>query len=154
MQLFAFNLTTDSETPTWILILIILTGAAFFTSFLFWLIFRQMRKSRELLHLERMKSLEMGRSIGPSEAEKCQSKYLHNVFWICFWIGAVVPIAATSAASSVMIQTKVQEFGIVLAVWICVAVISIASVVCGTALMISSRDWASKGNRADSSQGA
>jgi hypothetical protein len=62
---------------------------------------------------------------------------------------AGVPIAATSAASSVMIQSKLQEFGIILAIWICVPVISIASVGCGTALMISSRGWASRGNKAD-----
>lgn len=154
MQLFAFDttLSTQPELPSWILVLAILAGVLVFASFLFWLIFRQTTKNRELLHLERMKSLEMGRSIGPSEAEKCQSKYLHNVFWICFWVGAGVPIAATSAASSVMIQSKLQEFGIILAIWICVAVISITSVVCGTALMISSRDWASKGNKADNSQ--
>jgi hypothetical protein len=124
--------------------------ALLFAGFLSWLIVRQVAKSRELSHLERMKALELGQAIGPSEpskpseAEKCQGKYLHNVFWICFWLGAGVPIAATSAASSVMIQTNLHEFSIIVAIWICVAVISVASVVCAAILMISSRHWSSK----------
>ncbi len=155
MHLFAFDLGPPVEPalPTWILVIAIATIVLLFALCLFWLMFRQMAKSRELVHLERLKALEMGRAIGPSEAEKCQSKYLHNVFWICFWIGAGVPIAATSAASSVMIQTKPQEFSIILAICICVAVISVASVVCATVLMISGRYGSSEAGKSTSESG-
>jgi hypothetical protein len=105
----------------------------------------------EVRHLERMKALEMGPATGPSDAEVRQDKYQHNVFWICFWIGAGVPIAATSAASSVQIQNNLQEFRIALAIWICVAIIAVASVVCATVLMISSRQRSSKNDK-DSSE--
>jgi hypothetical protein len=144
---------TEAAFPTWIFVIAIVAIALLFIGFLSWLGIRQAAKSRELSHLERMKAIELGQATGPSEAEKCQNKYLHNVFWICFWIGAVVPIAATSAACSVMIQTHVQDFGIVLAIWICIAVMSVASVVCATALMISSRHWSSKGDKNASGNG-
>ena len=149
MQLFAAQLPlfAEGEFPTWIFVIAIVTIALLFVGFLSWLIFRQAAKSRDLSHLERMKALELGKATGPSEAEKCQGKYLHNVFWIAFWIGAVVPMAASSAASSVMIQTNLQEFRIILAMWICVAVISVASVVCATILMIPSRHWSTKGEK-------
>jgi hypothetical protein len=155
MYLFAFDLGPPVEPtlPTWVLVISVTSIALLFVVCLLWLILRQMAKSRELSHLESMKALEMGRAIGPSEAEKCQSKYLHNVFWICFWIGAGVPIAATSAASSVLIQTKPQDFGIILAICICVAVISVASVVCATVLMISGRYGSSKSSGSASEGG-
>jgi hypothetical protein len=155
MQLFAFDLALPNEPalPTWVLVMAITAIALLFVICLIWLILRQATKNRELSHLERMKALEMGRPIGPSEAEKCQSKYLHNVFWICFWIGAGVPIAATSAASSVMIQTKPQDFSIILAICICVAAISVASVICATVLMISGRYGSAKAGERGSESG-
>lgn len=149
MQLLAFQdaHAIQAEYPTWVFIVATVAIALLFVGFFFWLIFRQVARSRELSHLERMKALELGQPTEPSEAEKSQNKYLHNAFWICFWIGAGVPIAAASAASSVMIQTNLHEFSIILAIWICVAVISVASVVCATTLMISSRHWSTKEGR-------
>lgn len=152
MQLFAFQAIPppEAESSMWLFIIAIVAIALLFVGILFWLIFRQVAKSREFSHLERMKALELGQPAGPTEAEKCQDKYLHNVFWISFWIGAGVPIAAASAASSVMIQTHLQDFGIILSIWLCVAIISVASVVCATALMISSRNWSSKRDKESS----
>jgi hypothetical protein len=46
-----------------------------------------------------------------------------------------------------MIQTGIHEFRIVLAIWICVAIISVASVVCATILVMSSRRWSPKGEK-------
>jgi hypothetical protein len=129
------------EVPTWIQVTAMIAIVLLFAAFLFLLIIKQVAKSREFSHLERMKAFELGQNTSPSEVENSQHKYLHNVFWICFWLAAGVPIAATSAASSVMIQTHLQDFGIILAIWICVAVMSVASVVCATVLMVSSRRW-------------
>ena len=156
MQLFAFQENAHlpiADVPIWVFI-VASAAIAFllFAVFLFWLIFRQVAKSREMTHLERMKALEVGQPIGPSEAEKCQAKYLHNIFWISFWIGAVVPVAATSAVSSVMVQVGLHDFAIILTMWICVAIISVASVICATVAMISSRHWAKKSDKSDSGQ--
>jgi len=156
MPLFAFQdfPAADAEFPPWILVIAIVTIGLLFAGFALWLIVKQAAKSREMSHLERMKVIESGQPIGPSEAEKCQAKYLHNVFWICFWVGAGVPIAATSAVTSVMIQTKLQDFFILRAIWICVAVISTASVICATALMVASGHWATKGQKKSSGNGS
>ena len=156
MQLFAFQENAHpaiADLPIWVFIVASASIALLlFAIFLFWLIFRQVAKSREMAHLERMKALEVGQPIGPSEAEKCQAKYLHNIFWISFWIGAVVPVAATSAVGSVMVQVGLHDFAIILAMWICVAIISVASVICGTTAMISSRHWSKRGDKDDSGQ--
>jgi uncharacterized membrane protein len=146
MRLFAFQapIEVDLHGPWPIAISLVLVGLLFVV-FVLWLVLRFAAKGRELRHLERMKTLEGGQPIGPSEADKCRSRYLNNVFWVCFWIGAVVPIAATSAASSVMIHTSFY-FGIMLAIWICVAVLSIVCVICATTLMIAGRRWSTKGD--------
>ncbi len=138
--------------PPWIIAIAVilaviatLTILLLFVGFVLSLISRQVAKSREFRHQERMKALEMGQAIGPTEADKCQKTYLSNVFAISFFIGAGVPIAVTVAASAVMIHQNLDGLGILLAIWICVVAISISSVVCATILMISSRNWSSKG---------
>ncbi len=138
------------ELPTSAFVITLVSVSLLFVGFFLWLVFRQVAKSRELSHLERMKALELGKSIEPSDAETGRGKYLHNAFWICFWIGAGVPMAATSSASSIMIKTELQEFRTILAIWICVAVISVFSLVCATALMISCRQW---GHRTSADKG-
>ena len=98
-----------------------------------------MAKSQEYAHLERLKALETGQPAMSAESDARphgpREKLLHSTFWIAFWIGAGVPIAATWGASSVMIQTKLTEFRLILTIWICVAVVSVASVICATILM-------------------
>ncbi len=164
-----------NEIPTGVFVVAIVVSVLLVIGILSWLGIRQASRNRELSHLERMKALETGQATGPSEAEVRhlermkaletgqatspsetevrQDKYQHNVFWICFWIGAGVPIAATSAASSVQIQNNLQEFRIVLAIWICVAIVAVASVVCATTLMISSRQRSSKRDNDSSGDG-
>jgi hypothetical protein len=106
---------------------------------LFWALFRHSRRNRELLHTERMKALELGQPASFSEPDKLQEKYAHNAFWIAFWVGAGVPMVAAGAAAQVMTQANVHELGLTLAIWGGVAVISIASVICATVLMVSAR---------------
>ncbi len=103
------------------------------------MLMRHSRKSRELLHTERMKALELGQPASFSDPDKLQEKYAYSTFWIAFWIGAGVPAAAAWAAAYVMIQPQLQELGIVIAMWSSVAVVSIASVICATVLMVSAR---------------
>lgn len=142
MHLFAFQDAPAAEfPPPWIFAAAIVSISLIFVLVFVGMILRQAARNREFVHLERMKALEQGQRLEPTETENIQSKYLHNIFWIAFWIGAVVPTAATSAASSIMIQTNLNEFRIILAIWICVAVIAVASVSSATSLMISTKNW-------------
>jgi len=114
---------------------------------LVWMLMRHSRKNRELLHKERMKALELGQPASFSEPDKLQEKYAYNAFWIAFWIGAGVPAATAWAAAYAMIQLHLQELGIAIAMWSSVAVVSIASVVCATVLMVSARRVPVSGER-------
>jgi hypothetical protein len=122
---------------------------------LIWAVMRHSRRNRELLHTERMRALELGQPASFSEPDKLQEKYAHNAFWIAFWVGAGVPMVAAGAAAQVMTQANVHELGLTLAIWGGVAVISIASVVCATVLMVSARrvGWHAERNVARSSVG-
>jgi len=155
MQLLAlqFSIPEDFDYLIGAFIAAITIVALLFAGFFFWLIMRHAAKGRELTHLEKMKALELGRTTGPSSAERYQNKYLHNIFWICFWIGAVVPLSACSAASSVMVKMELQNFAVILSIWICVAVVSVASVICATVLMISGRNRTSNATLSSSENG-
>jgi hypothetical protein len=106
---------------------------------LVWMLMRHSRKNRELLHMERMKALEMGQPAGLSEPDKLQEKYAYNAFWIAFWVGAGVPAAAVWAAAYATTQPNGQEMAIAIAIWSSVTAVSIPSVVCATVLMVSAR---------------
>ena len=114
-------------------------GIALLAIAIVWISLRHFRKQREILHLERMKALEVGQSPTFFDPDKQQSKQLHNTFYIAFWIGGAVPIAAVSGATYVMTEAGSQPTGIILAVWISAAVIGVAGVVCATVLMVKSR---------------
>jgi hypothetical protein len=122
-------------------------GVFLFGLIVLWSVMRHLRRSRELLHTERLRALEVGQSPGFSDPEEGQKRYAHNIFWIAFWVGAGVPMAAASAAASVTNQEKVSQFGLMLAMWISVAVISVASVICATVLMVKARSAASHGEK-------
>jgi hypothetical protein len=108
-------------------------------------IFRHIRSSRQLLHAERMRSLEAGFPLEAPEEAKLQSKYQHNAFWISFWMVFTVPAAALSAASA-STQTN-ATLALPIVIWIVAGSVGIAAVVCAAVLMISSR-----GRRADGKQ--
>ncbi len=139
MNLFA-EIELPAQMPMWVVVISIVAVSLLFAAYFFWLVFSHAAKNRQFSHLERMKALEVGKPIEEAEPEGRSNKYLHNAFWIAFWIGAAVPISAMSAASSIMIQGQVKEFSLVLAIWICVAVISAFGVVSATALMARCRN--------------
>ena len=65
-----------------------------------WFVVRAVRHDRDLAHQERLRAIEQGMSPASLESER---KYHHNVFWIAFWIGAAVPVAAIlTVANTVM----------------------------------------------------
>jgi hypothetical protein len=123
----------------WLFTIVIVVVGSLFVASIFWLLMRYAAKSREFSHQERMKALELGKIPADPEAEGVQDQYASSAFWIAFWIGIGVPVAATSAATSVIVQASLHDFPIVLAIWICVAVICLGSVISAAALVATSR---------------
>lgn len=100
---------------------------------------RHARTNRELLHAERMRAIEAGMPWQDSEAEsdKPGAKFMHNAFWISFWLVVSVPGAAFSGVSS---GTKyVDQPAIAIIAWIAAALVSIAAVAGAATLMIYAR---------------
>ena len=97
---------------------------------------RYARASRELLHTERVRAIEAGLLWEEPESAKAGAKFMHNAFWISFWVVVTVPGAAFSAASAVATEFHVA---IGIAAWSAAAVASVAAVVCATTLMIYAR---------------
>lgn len=124
---------------TEILVGLIVAGSFLFFLIVFWTIMRHVRRSREFAHAERMKAIEVGQPLVAPELDRSRERYVHNTFWIAFWLGAAVPISALGAASSTTVQGHVHDIGLLLAIWICVALVGVASVTCATVLMVSSR---------------
>lgn len=121
-----------------LLIAILLPAAtlAFVTAILV-LAFRHVRFTREKLHAERLKMIEAGYPLEEPESTQRRQKYMHNAFWISFWMVFGVPSAAFSAAASV--SDRLGHSGFLLAIWIGASLASIAAVVCAAVLMMSSR---------------
>ncbi len=109
---------------------------------------RHARVKRELLHAERIRAIEAGLpwqepesapKVAPQVSEKHKSpgaKFMHNAYWISFWVVVTVPGVAFSAASAV---TTEFHIAIGIAAWGAAALASVAAVVCVTTLMIYSR---------------
>jgi hypothetical protein len=106
--------------------------------YFFVLLFRHLGSVRKLTHAERMKTLEAGFPLEPAEAMKTHAKFMHNAFWISFWLVFSVPAAALSAASTA--TAKVSGSPILIGIiWSGGAAASIAAVVSATVLMLSTR---------------
>ena len=101
---------------------------------------RYARSNREMLHAERLRAIEAGlpwqEPESVSESAQPGAKFMHNAFWISFWVVVTVPGAAFSAASAV---TTEFHIAIGIAAWSAAAVASVAAVVCATTLMIYAR---------------
>src|SRR5262245_18110901 len=96
------------------------------------------RASRELLHTERMRSVELGHPLDEPGSVKAIDKHIHNAFWISFWMVVAVPSAAFSSAASATKAADIQA-GLAIVIWLFAAAASMTSVVCATVLMIHSR---------------
>ena len=113
-------------------------GVVLFAIVLLVLLLRHTRANRELLHTERLRSIEAGFPLEPPDPMKIQNAYMHNAFWISFWIVFGVPGAAFSGAVA---ATKAVGGSLpsVIVIWIGASAASIAAVVTATILMIHSR---------------
>lgn len=98
---------------------------------------RHLRFTREKLHAERLKMIEAGYPLEEAESTKRRQQYMHNAFWISFWMVALVPSAAFSAAATATDRRELA--GYIIAIWIGASAASVAAVVCAAVLMICSR---------------
>lgn len=135
MLLAESGLLTTSQ--AWVAILSVAVVVLFINALFLVLLFRHVWSSRQLLHAERMRSLEAGFPIEAPEEAKLQAKFQHNAFWISFWMVFTVPTAALSAASASS-QTH-PSLALSIVIWLSAAAVGIAAVVCAAVLMISSR---------------
>ncbi|WP_425616759.1 hypothetical protein NA78x_000414 [Anatilimnocola sp. NA78] len=125
---------TDISNPIWPTVAIAVGATLICLVGFLLLLFRQIRVSRQLLHTERIRSLEAGIPIEPAEGARMQAKFLHNAFWISFWLVFGVPSAAFSAASTATPSSKTLALSIV--IWVAATVASTAAVICAIILMI------------------
>ncbi len=122
----------------WITILAILGGCTIVVTIVV-LSLRHARAVRELSHAERIRAIEAGLPWEEPESAQAGAKFMHNAFWISFWVVVTVPGAAFSAASAVTKEFHVDQLAIGIAAWSAAALASVAAVVCATTLMVYSR---------------
>ena len=101
------------------------------------LLLRHLRFTREKVHTERLNMIEAGYPLEEAESTKRRQQYMHNAFWISFWMVFLVPSAAFSAAATATDRRELA--GYIIAIWIGASAASIAAVVCAAVLMICSR---------------
>jgi hypothetical protein len=99
--------------------------------------FRHARRNREMLHEERLMAVKHGHPL--EEPNSSYAKFMHNAFWISFWMVALVPPAAFSAAASAT-ESGERPLSFTVVVWLLAGAGSIAAVVCATVLMLASRN--------------
>ena len=128
------NLSIDYT--LWIAILVPAAFCALLVLFIV-LLLRHLRFTREKLHAERLKMIDAGYPLEEAESTKRRQQYMHNAFWISFWMVFLVPSAAFFAAATATDRRELA--GYIIAIWIGASAASIAAVVCAAVLMICSR---------------
>lgn len=94
------------------------------------------RRSREMAHSERLKAFECGQAL--EEPNSPRAKFVHNAFWISFWLVALVPYAAFSAAASATVGDE-HSVAFAIAVWICASLAALGAVAGAVVLMLAAR---------------
>lgn len=95
--------------------------------FAIWSTGRQQARKRELEHLERMRALELGRTFPQDEPVLSSPK-----------VGPIIAIVVPSVAF-ISAGSATQGAGYEETIWIATAMVGTAAVICGTALVATSR---------------
>lgn len=104
-----------------------------------WLISRSFRHSRQLLHAERMKSLERDGTWGDPNQNGPLKSYVTGSFWLSFWLvlfGCVAPFAAIALVGGFRDS---QSVATPIVAWSAASAASIAAAVCATVIMGNAR---------------
>jgi hypothetical protein len=81
--------------------------------------------------------IDAGYPLEEAESTKRRQQYMHNAFWISFWMVFLVPSAAFSAAATATDRRELA--GYIIAIWVSASAASVAAVICAAILMICSR---------------
>ena len=103
------------------------------------IVMKYVRRSRELLHAERLKSIDAGLPWQNPGIGAIENKFMHNAFWISLWMVAIGCGASFSSVSAAMSEPTFEDTRIATVAWCCAALASIAAVICATLLMLKSR---------------
>ena len=98
-----------------------------------WLGLRHARYRRQLQHEERLRAIDAGFALDDGQPQKNEIRYQHNAFWISFWIGGAVPIAAVISAGQAV--AGVDNLAAILSISIGAACIGLGGVISATVLM-------------------
>lgn len=100
---------------------------------------RYARQSREMLHHERLKSTEAGLPWQDEGAETVDKRFMHNAFWISFWMIVIGCASPFTVVASAMDKSPFKEPSVAAMAWICAASASVGTAICATILMLKSR---------------
>jgi len=126
-------------TPYILIVPVIVFGLLAVGTVVLVLAFRQMKRSRELLHTERLKAFEAGAQWQEPGTETNEKKQMHNAFWIAFWMVVVGCYAPFAAVSSLVDELQSLHTSVAVVSWISAAAASIAAATCATVLVVRSR---------------
>lgn len=104
-----------------------------------WLVSRSFRYSRQLLHAERMKSLERDGTWGDPNQNGPVKSYVTGSFWLSFWLvlfGCVTPFFAIAMVGGFRDS---QAIATPIVAWSAASAASIAAAVCATVIMGNTR---------------
>ena len=117
-----------------VLLLLIVVGC-----FALMMVARSLRHSRQLLHEERMKSLERDGTWGDPNQQGPVKSYVDGAFWLCFWLVLVGCSAPFVAIASIGGFTGHQGIVTPIIAWLGATAASITASICATVIMGNTR---------------
>jgi hypothetical protein len=105
----------------------------------FVVVMKQVGRSRELLHEERLKAIDAGMNWHDPDQNEQQNKSIHNAFWISFWMVVVGCGASFSAVSSFLGDGNDHDTSVAMFAWVSAGGSSVAALASATLLMVKAR---------------
>lgn len=132
-----FAQSSSTTAVQWVTIgMIVSVGVAVFILTVIGLCMFYYRRERQLVHIERMRAIEMGQPLKTPDADKATATHMHNSFWIAFWLGFGVPCAVFWAAAT---AAKSEQLAVNIIIWIGASLASIVGVISALVLILHCR---------------